>query len=111
MHTVQEIEKDIFKIEGVKVSLSEGVSNRLFLTKYSEHNPKQINANSDIDELHDRISEYVDADQAIKDQLLKDLLLDKRKEHIKESLLSPSIISSLILSGTIILYFIAQHIW
>jgi len=111
MHTVQEIEKDIFKVEGIKIALSEGVSDRLFLTKYSEHNPVQINSNSDIDNLNDRISEYVDADQAIKDELLKSLMIEKRKEYIKTKIFSSNIIASLILSGTIMIYLVIQHIW
>ncbi len=104
MHTVHEIENDIYKVEDIKVQLSETAADKLFLTKYSDHNPKQLDAMGDMEDLHERIAEYIDNDQAIKDSVLKSLMLEKRHERIKEKVLGPYIYPALMGAIPLLLY-------
>lgn len=112
MHTVKDIEKDIFQVEGIKIDISDFTESDKFMTKYSEHYDKQIRADSSDNDLIDRVSEYVYIDQGVKDRLLetiiKDLTKEKRRDQIAR-IMSNHVITSILTTVMIVtIYFIIR---
>lgn len=99
MHDIEEIQNDIFKVEGIAVDIEEYSLSDKFITKYSEIFKNQINGSSDQSDLSDRIEEYLKIDQMVKDKLLEKLVSEIRLEERREKvslIMSRHIVTSVI---------------
>lgn len=110
MHDINDIEKDIFKVEGLVIDISSYTPANKFVTKYSEHYGKQLNSNESKLDLEERITQYLDNDQEIKDQLLetiiKDLIIQKRKYSLLDIMGKPIFTSILTTVIMVVIYFL-----
>jgi hypothetical protein len=78
MYTKNELIKDIFEVEGIKITLDSIPDEIRFLTKYSEHYGKQISSYSDMSDIADRVETFIEADLLIKDNLINEFLIGKK---------------------------------
>jgi hypothetical protein len=112
MHDVKEIEKDIFKVEGISVSIDDYSFTDKFISKYSEFYKNQLPSKSGEEDLEDRIITYLKTDQTIKDKLLEkvitDMTIEKRRDQIVR-IMSNHVITSLLTTVMLVsLYFILK---
>lgn len=84
MYDLEEIKKDIFKVEGIPVNMDGFVETKKFVTRYSDHFPEQGNGDGGKESIEKRVDMYLEFDENIKDELLQTLLLEKKNIAAKE---------------------------
>jgi hypothetical protein len=114
MHTLEDIQKDIFNVEGIVVDVQEFSPSSKFIMKYSEVFDEQVSSDATNDDLEDKIKHYLLVDQTVKDRLLEKLMVDIKTDNrhkkmtmiMRRHIVTSVITASLILAGYSLIHFI-----
>ena len=80
MYTKDEIIDDIFKVEGIRITLDDVPDNAIYLTKYSDHYDKQAQGYVGIDAIEERVIDFLMDDLEIRNNMLRRFLIEEKAD-------------------------------